>query len=149
MKYQMPRIDMQTLATILTLQELDLVRGIVSTRGESKGRLRASKPPVKYRRVGNRYEPDERQGKIAYIWRMVAFFTSPHPQHHCMPAMADCDIPGSWAEKQATLKELNRIVDAVVDVVSVEEWHGVRRWGQVFGRIGTPQVEPDGSIVYR
>ena len=30
-----------------------------------------------------------------------------------------------------------------------EEWHGIKRWGQAYGLVGTPHVREGGSIVYR
>jgi len=137
---QMPKID------------LELVRGIVSTRGKNKGRLRASKPQVDRLHVGQNefgldlYEPEEHQGKTAYIWRMVAFYVSPKRQHHCMPCTADFDVPKRWGDaKRARLAELDKIVDVVVDSIKPERRHGLNRWAQAYGLAGTPQ----GAIVYR
>jgi len=153
---EMPRIDLEHLRTILLPADFELVRGIVSTQGKNKGRLRASKPKVDRLSIGlnkyglEQYEPDETQGKTAYIWRMVAFSASPKSQHHCMPCTADFDVPGHWGdEKRAILQELDAIVDAVLDTIPADEWHGIRRWGNAFGVIGTPQVTSDGSIIYR
>ena len=112
--------------------------GLISKKDDV---LRASKPVV--------LRDDMRSGCAAYIWRMVAFYVSPKPRHHCMPITAEFDIPLSYKQRNAKIKELDAIVDAIVDAVAVKDWHGVKRWGQVYGRIGTPMVKPDGSIVYR
>lgn len=160
---QMPRIDLDKLSETLTFDEYALVKGIVSTRGKNKGCLRASKPkvakkikvPTKSPRWEGDYsleyacKADATTGKIAYIWRMVAFFVSPKSQHHCMPCTADFSLPGTVKESHALAKELDQIVDKVVDTIKKSEWHGVRRWGQAYGQIGTPQIAPDGSYIYR
>lgn len=99
------------------------------------GRLRASKP---------------KDGRAAYVWRMVAFTVSPNSRHQCMPCTADFGIDcGDYNERRAICRELDKIVDQIVKAVPVTEWHGVRRWGQVFGRVGTPTATAEGAIVYR
>jgi hypothetical protein len=163
MRNQMPEIKLDEISNMLSAEDFELVKGIVATRGKNKGCLRAAKPKVERHIVGIErietsygpydrkiVEPDEAQGKTAYIWRMVAFFVSPLRQHNCMPCTADFDVPGSWgSEKRARLAELDAIVDVVVDTIKASDWHGVRRWGQAFGQIGTPEIAADGSIVYR
>ena len=155
MKTQMPKIDLNRLAQTLAPNELDLVRGIVSTRGETKGCLRASKPEVELHEAGRDryglkvYEPDEQQGKVAYIWRMVAFYASSKSEHHCMPCTADFDLPGGFSESRELARYLDTIVDRVLSTIPKEQWHGIRRWGQVYGVVGTPQYDDEGAIIYR
>ena len=146
----------------LTDSERKIASGIVATRGKNKGRLRASKPKVERHLAGHKhyeldsgpyespvYEPDRDQGETAYVWRMVAFAVSPKSQHHCMPCTADFDVPGRWSEKRDRLDELNALADKIISVIPARQHHGTIRWGQAFGQIGTPQVAPDGSIIYR
>lgn len=137
----MPKIEIDKLADKLSPEELELVRGIISTRGKNKGCLRASKPDITYHQV-TRYceifkrvrtitEPDPIQGKTAYIWRQVAFVASPIPQHQCLPMTADFDLPGSWGDdKKAMIDDLDRIVDIVIGTIDTAQWHGIRRWAQ-------------------
>ena len=155
-KKEYPVIDLGRLAQVLTAEEFEIVKGIVSTRGENKGRLRASKPEVERIKVkdpdsytGYDYQPVGIQGETAYVWRMVAFFASPDPKHHCMPCTADFDLPGKFAESRELAKRMDKLVDKVLDTISPEKWHGVRRWGQAFGQIGTPVLTPEGAYVYR
>ena len=158
MTTQMPIINLDH----LTPEERKIAAGIVATRGQNKGCLRASKPNVErhldhYKHYdlpsgpydSPVYEPDRDQGETAYLWRMVAFAVSPIAQHHCMPCTADFDIPGKWSEKRERLDELNALADKIISVIPPRQHHGTIRWGQAFGQIGTPQVAPDGSIIYR
>jgi len=158
MTSQMPTIGLDH----LTPEERKIAQGIVASRGKNKGRLRASKPKVE-RHIARYehydlpsgpyespvYEPDRDQGETAYVWRMVAFAVSPKSQHHCLPCTAGFDIPGKWSEKRARLDELNALADKIISVIPARQHRGTIRWGQAFGQIGTPQVAPDGSIVYR
>ena len=149
-EYDMPLIPLDELRRTLSVEDYRIVTGIVATRGKNKGRLRASKPKVTRRKVGDRVEPDRHEGYTAYVWRMVAFSISPVPAHQCLPCTADFDVPGHWGpEKREVLDYLDGIVDAVVKSVPVAEWHGVRRWGQVFGAVGTPQYNEEGAVIYR
>ena len=120
-----------------------------------KGILRASKPTVKKIKVpsekyGYVYEPvNPIDGCAAYVWRMVAFQVSPNPKHQCMPVCAEFDLPGTFDHRKALTVELDLIVEEIVSAVPKHEWHGVVRWGNALGYIGTPQVAPDGAIIYR
>jgi hypothetical protein len=149
----MPRIEVGPLP--LLEEQKDLVRGIVATRGKNKGRLRASKPKVTRHKVpadnayGYTCRPDPVEGCTAYIWRMVAFFTSPVTQHKCMPCTAEFDLPYRGDERREMVRYLDKIVDVVVDSIPAEQWHGVIRWGQVFGQVGTPQYDEEGAVIYR
>ncbi len=145
---EMPKIDVGALP--LSPKAKDLVRRIVH-----RGRLRATKPKVTYHRAGRdefgrqRYEPDYVEGCAAYVWRMVAFYTSPKRAHQCMPVTADFSIPGELEEVQNTREELDAIVDVVVDSIPRPQWHGVIRWGQAFGMVGSPRYTSEGTVVYR
>ncbi len=132
--YTMPKVDL----SVLTDEEKELADGIVATRGKNAGLLRASKPVVQRVSVdsygpqggGPRYKKTTRiGGETAYIWRMVAFYISPISQHHCLPVMAEYDLPTDRAdETRALAEELDAIVDKIVDAVPKEQWYGVARW---------------------
>ena len=160
----MPKLDLDLIESKMASHQFALIKGIVAGQGKNKGCLRASKPkthktvavPAKDPRfegdldyVYEDVETATNLGYTAYIWRMVAFFVSPKGQHHCMPCTADWSIPGTYRQIKDTLKALDGLVDIVVDTVNKSEWHGVKRWGNVYGVIGTPRVTPEGSIVYR
>jgi len=94
------------------------------------GSVRASKPKVR----------DAISGKAAYVWRMVCFQVSPKGPHHCMPVCADFDLPaydenGKWSSSvaRAMSKELDVLVDAIVNCVPKSKWYGVNRWGKALG----------------
>lgn len=74
MAVQMPEIQSVIDSAGFTNEQLAIANKIVG-RG---GRLRSTKP--------------KDDGGAAYVWRMVAFFISPNPQHHCIPIGADFDI---------------------------------------------------------
>lgn len=103
------------------------------------GKLRASKP---------------KDGEAQYVWRLVAFMISPVPAHHCMPTTHDFGVMDiapkvtkfckyrnkdvnetdmEWVRNRC--KELDKIVDAIVDSVKVQNRHGVNRWARAFGVI--------------
>ena len=119
------------------------------------GRLRASKPKVTRRASGvlaygrRTYEPDHDEGCVAYVWRMVAFMVSPRSRHHCMPMTADFDLPGDCEARRVLSEGLDRIVNEIVDAVPKHQWHGIIRWGQVYGQIGTPRHDEHGAVIYR
>lgn len=118
-------------------------------------RLRASKPPVPTHKVpsekyGHTYEPiNPDQGRAAYIWRMVAFQISPNPKHQCVPVCADFDLPGDFDSRRQESRYCDCIVNEIVNAVPKNQWHGVIRWGQAFGQIGTPRYNEEGAVIYR
>lgn len=147
---EMPKINLEQLEGMLTSEQFELVKGIVAKQGKNKGCLRAAKPKVTFNEdCFGEVEPDAKEGKTAYVWRMVAFYASPLSQHHCMPCTADWSLPGSYQERYALTKELDKLVEVVLSTIPKENLHGLRRWGQVFGVVGTPQYNDDGAIVYR
>ena len=152
MKLQMPIIDLKKLEGVLSPDELKLAQAIVNPR---TGALRASKPPVKRTEETSvltgcpRLVSDLTNGQAAYIWRMVAFQVSVLPKHWCMPVCADWDLPVIGAERRTMTARLDVVVQKIVDSIPPEEWHGVKRWGQAYGVVGTPQVRESGAIVYR
>jgi hypothetical protein len=136
----MPKIDLSKCN--LTSEEYALCQGILNSR---TGELRASKPPVPrmiqtsevdqygIHNYNFKSESDANMGRTAYIWRMVAFMVSPISQHHCMPVMADFDVPGHYDERRSETKRLDLIVDKIVDSIPAREWHGVARWAGLIG----------------
>lgn len=121
----------------LTAEELAIASGIVATKGKNKGLLRASKPKIEYNIIvkeGRKLrEPTLETGRTAYLWRMVAFHVSPIGQHHCLPILADFDLPGSVEESRQEAKRLNVIVDKIVNAMKKSEWHGIHRWSRALG----------------
>jgi hypothetical protein len=138
--HTMPKIDLSNCN--LTNDELELCKGILNSK---TGELRASKPPVPRQYQSEevdsiglhtwRYRTlvDANKGRTAYIWRMVAFMVSPIGQHHCMPVMADMDVPGNYDEHREETKRLDKIVDKIVDSIPANQWHGVARWSGLIG----------------
>lgn len=136
---EMPRVDLDCLRGLLPDPE-DQQIALLCLR--SDGQLRASKPTI---------TADRHTRIAAYAWRMAAFSVSANPRHQCMPVTADMDLPGRLgnAERKVAAEQGDRIEQALVHAIPVEEWHGVRRWGQAFGLVGTPRVREGGTIVYR
>ena len=121
----MPRIDLTDRGIALSGRGLEIARACVNRTGY----LRAAKP--------------KEDGEAMYVWRMLALYLSPHRHHHCMPVMAEFYLPDQyWTGTGATpeqvvacadmrrlrMKELDRIVDVVTDLVPKEQWHGMIRW---------------------
>lgn len=141
----MPIIDLEYLAEKLNSNDLKIVKGIVATQGPNKGRLRASKPPlgekVQVECLDNftgfayiyKNAKDERKGMSAYVWRMVAFFISPLSVHHHMPMTADFDLSQPKTKMSHELaRQLDDLVEIVVDSIPREQWHGAKRWARCF-----------------
>jgi len=121
----------------LTAEERELANGIVATQGKNKGKLRSGKPKIEYiivEKNGRKYRyPNDKTGKTAYIWRMVAFHVSPVPQHQCLPIMANMDLPGNYDESVALAKQMDIIVNKIVDAMPRKEWQGINRWARAIG----------------
>jgi len=78
MAYAMPRVqDVPALMDGVTDFQRHIIEDVVKMTGKTPGVIRSTKP---------------RDGRSAYVWRMVAFMVSRNPQHQCMPAMADMYI---------------------------------------------------------
>lgn len=102
---------------------------LMAIRNPATGCLRASKPSPS---VGPKFGLDA--GEVQYVWRMVAFFISSNPQHHCMPVCADFYLPyADYQQRRQRSKELDLLVDAIVDTVAPANWHGVARWSRALG----------------
>ena len=131
MRQQMPLVDLERLQAEMIPEEYSIVRRIVARQGKNKGRLRASKPAVDN-------ELDPQSGKAAYVWRMVAFMTSPNPQHSCMPMTADWDLPfdseseaDKYTQRRRLMDELDKVVDKVAASMPMSE--GAMSWAKGLG----------------
>lgn len=124
----MPQINLE--AINLSPSDMEIVNACLGRAN----RLRSAKP--------------KENGYAAYVWRLVAFQISNNSQHHCMPMTADFDMPqeywgrgedGSCTEsankRRAKCKELDMIVDVMVNSVPKSQWKGVIRWGRAFGAL--------------
>lgn len=157
---KMPTINTSTL-TDLTAEEQAILAIVI----KKDGTLRASKPTLgKKTKVRNPAEPansyyshsyvwatDEERTKAraAYVWRMVAFALSPHPEHQCMPTTASFDLDESGAESRAMEKKLDAFADRIVRCVPVRQQAGTMRWAQAYGLAGTPRYNEEGAVIYR
>ena len=123
MRNNMPIVSKRNLH--LTDAEIPIARKII----KKDGCIRASKPKV---------NENPTTGKAAYVWRMVCFLVSPKPAHMCMPCTAEFDLPaydenGRWSSpvSREMAKELDVLVNKIVDGIDVALWHGVHRWAKV------------------
>jgi hypothetical protein len=120
------RVDidkLNTLRTTLSEREQKILDIVV----KKDGTIRASKP-TKTKKI----EPDL-WGEAAYVWRMVVFQVSRNPVHQCMPVCADFDIRLKFDERRKVTRVLDSLVDKIVDLVPVTQWHGILRWGRALG----------------
>lgn len=137
-RYEMPKIDTSKLN--LTTEQMILVSRIVNPK---TGELRASKPkvlhtvPYKSSFTGETLMgPDPVTGKAAYLWRMVAFTISPIQAHHCMPVMAEFDLPicrDTSAERRELAKEMDALADLVIATVPAKLHYGTASWASALG----------------
>lgn len=113
----MPKINTENInPDLLTDSEREIFNIIV----KKDLSIRASKPKVK----------DALTGRAAYTWRMVVFQVSPKGQHQCMPVCANFDLKDEdWENRREVEKELDKLIDIIVNAVDKSEWHGIRRWG--------------------
>ena len=133
---EMPKIDLEKLVT--TDREAFYYAEAITKKD---GSIRVSKPPIDQEKTET--------GERAYVWRMLVFYVSSYSRHQCMPVMAECYLNGRGQERRDRAKELDVIVDAILDAVPAHERYGLKRWGEAFGMIGTPRYAPDGSVIYR
>jgi len=130
MKTNMPIVDMEKVRSNYLSEEETNILNVVVKKDSS---VRASKPNVKGKNK-------DLNGKASYVWRMVAFMVSKNPVHQCMPVCASFDIPaydedGKWRSEIARRmeKELDVLVDMIVDAIDKTQWAGVHRWGKALG----------------
>ena len=106
------------------------LRGVINRRN---GRLYASRPK-------------KTDGECRYLWRMLAFHLSRKPEHHCMPVTADDGVGPSYERGESAAqcrqrykarrqrcRELDAVVDRVVDQVPITRQHGALRWARALG----------------
>ena len=111
---QMPIINLD--AADLTADDRELANQIVKPDGS----LYANKPC-------------KASGEAKYLWRMVAFTISHKAVHHCLPVMAEMDIPGSCSETWAITQRLDALADRIIAAAPLKDHHGTTSWARVMG----------------
>lgn len=154
MKRTMPKVNWQALSHLS-----DSDRSIVERFVKADGTIRKTRPTLPKRiKVDNpnstygytweyANQDDSDQGIAAYVWRHVVFAVSPERTHQCMPCNDIAYLPSGDVTVWHSV--LSVLINDVIDAVPRDQWHGVKRWGQALGQIGSPAVRDDGSIVYR
>ena len=133
MRGTMPRVSIENL--------MGEVRQYAELITKPDGTIRAGKPDPRKSAM---------YARAAYVWRMVVFQVSPNPRHQCMPCTADFDLHDEdWHNRDEVTKHLDTIANSIVDSIPKNQWHGIQRWGQVFGLVGRPVVRQNGTVVYR
>lgn len=142
--------DVNRIGVGLTNDQLRILFMILKMNKDGTATVRATKP---------------KDGRAAYVWRMVMFMASKKRAHQCIPVTADfgitdehCahrsekyipsgEVPPDWdnkvwdrmhrsAKKRAYIKEeLDPIVDSVLSGVGNKNLHGVIAWGKAFGKL--------------
>lgn len=96
-----------------------------------------------FKKDGSLYKskPLKATGEAKYVWRMLAFYMSTNRQHRCMPVTADFDLEtynenGKWSSRlaQEKTKELDKIVNNVLNTIPNEKLPGIKRWKKSFGK---------------
>lgn len=85
-------------------------------------------------------KPKKASGDGKYVWRMLAFFISSNPMHQCMPVCASFDLEtygddGKWSSRLAQVreKELQAVIDEILNQIPLRNQAGTRRWLKAFG----------------
>jgi hypothetical protein len=132
----MPTIDF-TLPPFTSLNEEQRRIGeAIAANRKGVVRLRASKPPLAPKNAP--FKEKLFRGSVSYVWRMVAFMTSPRHQHQCMPVSAEWDLPfQGYSNVMTYAQTLDVIVDAVMDCIPRDQWIGIMRWGRILGATST------------
>lgn len=128
----MPEINLDAIAT-LTDAEKRIVADTLN-----KGRLRASKPKKEEiyehtSKYGTGKYKRNLKGEAAYVWRMLCFYLIASHPHCCMPMTADWDVGDLTMDndtRRARVKELDAIVDKVLDTIPTYRKGGLLRWSQ-------------------
>jgi len=84
-------------------------------------------------RVLRASKPSNASGEVQYVWRMVSFYMSRNPQHHCMPICADFGIQAKFQERREITKRLDVVYNEIIDAQPKENQFGTRRWARAFG----------------
>ena len=129
------------------MPKIDLTRGeftddelALANRILHDGALRHTKPKVTFVDAGRdqygrqRREPTLDTGSAAYVWRMVAFQVSPVRHHQCLPVLAQCDLPGTYEERQVLAKRLDDLADRIANCLPKAAHYGTLNWGRVLGK---------------
>ena len=76
-------------------------------------------------------KPKNNWGDVKYVWRMVVFVVSRKRQHQCMPVTAEWNLTGDYLARCERAKELDAIVDEIVNTIPKSQWYGVHRWARL------------------
>jgi hypothetical protein len=132
MHRNMPFIDSEKLAAILSPEDMKVAKQAIVSRGQNKGRLKASSPKQPYKLPkGKRND----QGVAYYAWRIAALLVSPRGEHHCIPFSADFYLDGDSEgydrdRVKAERARGDKIAEALVSCVPLEDHHGTKRWSR-------------------
>ena len=80
-----------------------------------RGKLRATRPK-------------NAPGKSQYVWRWLVFYLSDKREHLCIPISADFYLDLPYEETKLVKKELDALVDKILDAIPVAEQRGLNRW---------------------
>jgi hypothetical protein len=124
----MPEIKLDAITT-LTDEERKIVADTLN-----KGRLRVNKPKKEeVYEYNNRKYRRNLKGEAAYVWRMLCFYLVPYAPHCCIPVTADFDVGDLTTDantRRARVKELDLIVDKVLNTIPNYRKRGLLRWSQ-------------------
>lgn len=141
----------------LKMSDRDFVKGIISSRGANKGRIRLSRPDLgefiieeQHSSFTRRFkESNAAKGCIAYVWRDVVFVVG-EGQHQCLPMTSDFYLPYFVFPKETRMeiknqlcRELHAVCDRITAKIPKEQWNGVRRWARAMGRADHVSVQFD------
>jgi hypothetical protein len=102
MRYELPAIDKSKVLEGLSPEHRDIVEGVFNTRND---KIRSTKP---------------KDGRSAYVWRLVMFMMSRNPAHQCMPVMLEFYLEEShYAHRTETYQPR---LETEHDRQTVAEW---------------------------
>jgi hypothetical protein len=126
---EMPKVNLRLLHLVLPREAYALVKRIVDTE---TWRIRRSRPVIIKDEAG---ELTMHCACATYMWRMLVFMVSPLQKHQCMPVAAYYYLPrlASDTDIKKLVKQLDGIVDVIMDTIPANQWYGVHRWRGLTG----------------
>lgn len=112
----MPTIDLSSLSSKLSKDELDIVKKIIWAK-----RLRSNPPKVSFHKERYIRINNQEESQAAYLWALCAYFVSPYKIHGaCRPNSKGIE----------NFERLEEISDLICKSVPQAQWYGLITRGE-------------------